>query len=216
MLNFKKAMTFIAAIIMSAAMYTVFVSASSLSVGNVTVSTYLNVRSAGNTGAPIIGKLYNGTQVTITYNVNGWDKITYSGTTGWVSHQYIRIDKAQTVMTATKSQIGVPYIFGTESPYKSFDCSGLTMYAYSQVGISLPHSSSAQATYGWWVSRSSLMPGDLLFFSTDGSGRITHCGVYVGNNLFISAQSGAGAVKEASLTNSYWSGAYVTARRLFS
>jgi cell wall-associated NlpC family hydrolase len=214
MFKFKKLLAVTTATLVSAGLFTVLASASSVTTGTVSVSSYLNVRSAGNTGAPIIGKLYKGAQVAITGSNNGWDEISYNGTTGWIAGQYVSTGKTSTVVSAAKSQLGIPYIFDAESPYYGFDCSGLTMYAYSKVGISLPHSSAEQASYGWWVSRYSLQPGDLLFFDTDGGGTITHVGIYVGNGTFISAESGAGVVMEASLSNSYWSSAYVTARRL--
>ena len=217
MLKFNKLLAVMVATVVSASMFTILASASSATTGTVSVTSYLNVRSAGNTGAPVIGKLYNGAQVTITGSVNGWDEIVYNSKTGWISGLYVTTGKAQTVVNTAESQLGVRYIFGAESPYYAFDCSGLTMYAYSKVGIGLPHSSSEQASYGWWVSRYALQPGDLLFFDTDGgSGTITHVGVYIGNNTFISAESGAGVVMEASLSNSYWSSAFVTARMLIS
>lgn len=214
MLKLKKLLIVMAASILSSGMFTVFASAGSATAGMVSVSSYLNVRSAGNTGSPIIGKLYDGAQVTITESVNGWDKITYNGKAGWISGLYVITGKARTVVSAAESQLGVSYKFGGSSPYQSFDCSGLTMYAYSMAKISLPHSAAGQSSYGWRVSRYSLRPGDLLFFDTNGGGTITHCGIYIGNNMFISAQSGAGKVMKASLSNSYWSNAFVTARRL--
>jgi Cell wall-associated hydrolases (invasion-associated proteins) len=217
MLKLKRLFTAIAAVAVTVGVLAVSVSASSTTTGTVRVGTYLKVRSAGNTGAPVIGKLYNGAQVTILDNVNGWDKITYNGKTAWISGLYVTAGKAQIVVSAAKSQLGVPYKYGGQSPYTAFDCSGLTMYAYSKAGISLPHSAAEQATHGWWVSRYSLQPGDLLFFNPGGDGiKVTHCGIYIGNNMFISAQSGAGKVMEANLTSSYWSNAFVTARRIIS
>lgn len=210
----KKLLAVLAAIGMLAGMPTAFASASTT--GTVQVSTCLNVRSAGNTGAPVIGKLYNGAQVTILDTANGWDKVSYGGSTGWISGLYVvSASKTQAVVNAAKSQLGVAYLYGGATPYKALDCSGLTMYAYSKAGISLPHSSAEQAKRGWQVSRSDLRPGDLLFFDTDGGSlNVTHCGIYIGSGTFISAQSGAGAVKEASLSNSYWSRTFVTARRI--
>lgn len=211
-----KRLTAIAAAILSAGILTVSASASSTTAGMITVNTYLNVRSAGNTGAGIIGRLYDGAQVSISGSVNGWDEITYNGKTAWISGRYVITGKVRTVVLAAESQLGVPYQYGADSPYNAFDCSGLTMYAYGKAGISLPHSSVEQARYGWEVSRYALRPGDLLFFDPKGSGTITHCGIYIGNNMFISAQSGAGKVMKANLTSSYWSNAFVTARRLIS
>jgi len=185
---------------------------------NVSASSYLNVRSAANTGASIIGKLSNGTQVSILSSSSGWYQISYNDTTGWVYGQYIIVssDKAQIVVNAANSAVGVTYVFAGAS-MSGMDCSGLVVYSYAKAGITLPHSSAQQATYGVAVSKANLQPGDLVFFDTDGGlNNINHVGIYIGGNNFISAQSGAGTVKVASLTNSYWSQRYMTARRIIN
>lgn len=183
--------------------------------GTVHCSTYLNVRSAGNTGASVIGRLYSGNSVTILGSANGWYKISYNGGTAWVSSLYVTVKSgAQTVVNTAKSMEGVKYVFGGATP-SGFDCSGLVVYCYKQAGVTLPHSAAQLATNGTAVNRSALQPGDLVFFDTDGGhNNITHVGIYIGNNTFVSAQSGAGYVKEANLTNSYWSSAYMCARRI--
>jgi cell wall-associated NlpC family hydrolase len=185
--------------------------------GTVKVTTCLNVRSSSSTSSTIIGKLYNGTQISLIDSSNGWYKISYNGITGWVSGNYITVTPASTniqkVVDTAKSMLGVKYSFAGVSPTTGFDCSGLTMYCYSKTGITLPHNSSAQATMGIAVSRANLQPGDLIFFGTSGSGTINHVGIYIGNTNFINAQSGAGLVKQASLSTSYWSNAYIKARR---
>jgi cell wall-associated NlpC family hydrolase len=103
--------------------------------------------------------------------------------------------------------LGVPYVWGGASP-SGFDCSGLVMYVFSQVGISLPHSSYAQYGYGTPVSMSQLQPGDLVFF--DGLG---HVGIYVGGGNFIHAPHTGDVVKISSLTGWYAS-TFVGGRRL--
>jgi cell wall-associated NlpC family hydrolase len=103
--------------------------------------------------------------------------------------------------------LGTPYVWGGASP-SGFDCSGLVMYVYAQVGISLPHSSYAQYGMGSPVSRSDLQPGDLVFF--DGLG---HVGIYVGGGSFIHAPHTGDVVKISSLSGWYAS-TYVGARRL--
>lgn len=210
----RKCLAALAAAVLAAGTLPVPASASGATAGIVSVGTSLNVRSAGNTGAGVIGKLYYGAQVTVLDSVNGWDEITYSGKNGWVAGQYILTGKVRTVMMAAESQLGVPYRYGAESAGQAFDCSGLTKYVYGKAGTGLPHSAAEQAGYGWAVSRNALRPGDLLFFDPHGNGTISHCGIYIGYNTFISAQSGAGKVMKANLASSYWSGAFVTARRL--
>jgi cell wall-associated NlpC family hydrolase len=68
-----------------------------------------------------------------------------------------------TVIDYVYAQLGKPYVPGAAGP-RAFDCSGLTMAAYRQIGITLPHYSVAQARLGWAVSRNDIRPGDLLFF----------------------------------------------------
>ena len=77
--------------------------------------------------------------------------------------------------------LGVPYVYGGASP-SGFDCSGLVMYVYAQLGVSLPHNAAAQYGALPHVSRSALQPGDLVFFYGFG-----HVGIYVGNNTVIHA-----------------------------
>jgi len=103
--------------------------------------------------------------------------------------------------------LGTPYVWGGASP-SGFDCSGLVMYVFAQVGISLPHSSYAQYGYGSPVSMSQLQPGDLVFF--DGLG---HVGIYVGGGNFIHAPHTGDVVKISSLSGWYAS-TFVGGRRL--
>jgi peptidoglycan DL-endopeptidase CwlO len=105
------------------------------------------------------------------------------------------------------SMLGRPYVWGGASP-SGFDCSGLVMWSFAQIGVSLPHSSYAQYGYGSPVSRSDLQPGDLVFF--DGLG---HVGIYVGGGSFIHAPHTGDVVKISSLSGWYAS-TYVGARRI--
>jgi peptidoglycan DL-endopeptidase CwlO len=103
--------------------------------------------------------------------------------------------------------LGVPYVYGGASP-SGFDCSGLVMYVFGQIGVSLPHNAAAQYGYGMPVSRDQLQAGDLVFF--DGLG---HVGIYVGGGSFIHAPHTGDVVKISSMTGWYAS-AFVGARRL--
>ncbi len=80
------------------------------------------------------------------------------------------------------SRRGDPYVWGGAGP-SDFDCSGLVMWAYAQVGISLPHFTGDQWNMGVHVGRSQLQPGDLVFFYAD----IGHVGLYIGNGLMVDA-----------------------------
>ena len=98
---------------------------------------------------------------------------------------------------------------GRGSAPGGFDCSGLVMWAYAQVGVSLPHSSYAQYGYGVPVSRDQLQPGDLVFF--DGLG---HVGIYIGGGQFVHAPHTGDVVKISSLDESWYSATFVGARRI--
>ncbi len=88
-------------------------------------------------------------------------------------------DRANVVQAAL-TQVGSPYVWGGAAP-GGFDCSGLVMWAFQQAGISLPHSSQAQARGGQPVAVSDLQPGDVVTFYNDAS----HSGIYVGDGMVI-------------------------------
>ena len=111
------------------------------------------------------------------------------------------------VVSIAERYLGVPYSWGGASP-SGFDCSGLVMYVFAQVGVSLPHSSYSQYGMGTPVSRDQLQPGDLVFF--DGLG---HVGIYVGGGSFIHAPHTGDVVKISSISGWYAS-TYVGARRI--
>jgi cell wall-associated NlpC family hydrolase len=112
------------------------------------------------------------------------------------------------VVGAALSQLGVPYVWAGSSP-GGFDCSGLVMWAFAQVGVSLPHSSYAMYGYGVPVSRDQLEAGDIVFF--DGLG---HVGIYIGGGQFVHAPHTGDVVKISSLDDPWYAANYVGARRI--
>ncbi len=106
-------------------------------------------------------------------------------------------------------QIGDKYVFGAAGPIK-WDCSGLTMRAFQAAGVSLPHSSRAQAHYGKSVARNKLLPGDLVFFGKP----ISHVGIYLGGGKMVHAPRPGSRVKVVSFGSSLGSKRFAGAIRL--
>lgn len=113
---------------------------------------------------------------------------------------------AGTAAGAALSMVGVPYRFGGASP-SGFDCSGLTQWAYAQIGISLPHSANAQAAMGTQIPLSELQPGDLVYWYD------LHVAMYIGDGQMVHAPyagSVVSVVSVASMQN--WGGGAVGIR----
>ncbi|TFV79136.1 NlpC/P60 family protein [Blastococcus sp. CT_GayMR19] len=103
---------------------------------------------------------------------------------------------AQVAVDTALAQVGDPYVWGAGGP-NAFDCSGLTQYAYSAAGVSLPHSSRSQAGMGQAVSRDQLQPGDLLFYYSPTS----HVAMYIGNGQMVHASTSSKPVMVASFNS---------------
>ena len=189
-------------------------------------ATTLNVRSGAGTSYSVLGSLRKGTKVEVISTTNGWSKINYNGSIGYVSSQYLSSSSTDSststtsssvnkVISLAKSLLGKSYVWGAQGP-STFDCSGFTYYVFKNAAnITLPRVSQDQSTYGTYVSKSNLKVGDLVFFDTNGAndGNVSHVGIYLGNNQFIHASSSKGKVVISEMS-SYYSGAYVNARRV--
>jgi hypothetical protein len=127
------------------------------------------------------------------------------------SKAYLR----DTILRTADSFIGVPYRWGGESVEEGFDCSGFTMTVYRLNGLDLPRSSRSQWSAGFPVSRANLQKGNLVFFHTSGSGKISHVGIYVGNGQFIHAPGKGKKVRRSSLKNRYFKTRYAGAKTYF-
>ena len=191
------------------------------STGIITGGT-INVRTGPGTEFERITQVSTGKRVTIVGQENGWVRISFGNTTGYVSGEYI-IDADSfaasgvggQVVTLAQQYLGVRYVYGGSSP-NGFDCSGFTSYLYRQFGYSLPHTASGQyANCGYKVSKSDLQPGDLVFFTSSGAGgSINHVGVYIGGGQVIHARYSVGKVYINSLSESYYATNYVGAVRI--
>jgi cell wall-associated NlpC family hydrolase len=109
--------------------------------------------------------------------------------------------------------IGLPYQWGGSSAEEGFDCSGLTMAVYQLNGLNLPRSSRDQYSIGAPVERAELAKGDLVFFATKGREKVSHVGVYAGDDRFIHAPGKGKTIRVDSLADRYYTSRYVGARK---
>lgn len=115
------------------------------------------------------------------------------------------------LISTAKSFLGVPYKWGGTTP-AGFDCSGYTQYVFASQNITLPRVSIDQYRAGTPVAFNDLIPGDLVFFTLVSGKQVSHVGIYLGDNQFISATSSKG-IAIYSFTP-YWANAYVGAKRV--
>ncbi len=186
------------------------------------ICSSLNVRSAPDTNSQIVAKLSAGEEVGLLYcNGYNWYCVQLeNGVTGFCHASYISLEKpsasavGEKIVQTAKTHLGKPYVYGASGP-NAFDCSGFTSYVFAACGISLPRTSSAQATVGTTIDRNSLQAGDLVFFNTSGTGRASHVGIYDGNGGVIHAASGQGRIVINSMSSTYFSTRYLWAKRVY-
>ncbi len=113
------------------------------------------------------------------------------------------IDQARKkVVMAALSQVGTPYVFGGEVPGEALDCSGLTRYAHSKIGLEIPRVSVDQRRAAKPLANKPPAPGDLVFFQINP--RTHHVGIMVDEQRFVHASTSQRAVRLALLDNPYW------------
>jgi cell wall-associated NlpC family hydrolase len=118
------------------------------------------------------------------------------------------------VVAAARSLTGVRYKYGGESPQTGFDCSGLTWWAYRQVGVDLPRVSTEQYEAGRAVGRREIRPGDLVFFRLPGNPKNMHVGIATERGTFIHSPRQGGKVREEHMDTPYWRERFIGARRV--
>lgn len=109
----------------------------------------------------------------------------------------------QQILTTAKNQIGRPYHYGGATPKTGFDCSGLVYYSYKKAGVTVPRTTSTLYKVAYPVKRSALRKGDLVFFRIN-KRKISHVGLYLGNNKFVHAPSSGKRVYIANMEDKYW------------
>jgi cell wall-associated NlpC family hydrolase len=179
-------------------------------------TTTLYVREEPNTDCSIITSMPLGEELEVIEQLDGWVKVNVDSDEGYVSADYVEIStQLTTAMTMTEVRygqgvsdvrvslvqyatqfVGNPYVWGGTSLTKGADCSGFVLSVFAKYGVSLPHSSKAQANYGTKISASEAQPGDLFFY---GSGKgINHVAIYIGGGQVVHASSPKSGIKISS------------------
>lgn len=180
----------------------------------------VNVRSDASTDSSVLATIEEDAIVTVNGLVDGWYDVTCEyGTEGYIRSDFLDLTESSSsnsdIAATAKQYLGTGYVYGGASP-RGFDCTGFTMYVYSQHGYSLPHSATSQWQSGLGTrvySISELQPGDLVFFndpSRNAGKACSHAGIYTGDGQFIhSSSSRSGGVIVSSLTSGYYNTYFV-------
>ena len=180
----------------------------------------VNVRSDASTDSSVLATIEEDAIVTVNGLVDGWYDVTCEyGTEGYIRSDFLDLTESSSsnsdIAATAKQYLGTGYVYGGASP-RGFDCSGFTMYVYSQHGYSLHHSATSQWQSGLGTrvySISELQPGDLVFFndpSRNAGKACSHAGIYTGDGQFIhSSSSRSGGVIVSSLTSGYYNTYFV-------
>lgn len=180
----------------------------------------VNVRSDASTDSSVLTTIEEDAIVTVNGLVDGWYDVTCEyGTEGYIRSDFLDLTESSSsnsdIAATAKQYLGTGYVYGGVSP-RGFDCSGFTMYVYSQHGYSLPHSATSQWQSGLGTrvySISELQPGDLVFFndpSRNAGKACSHAGIYTGDGQFIhSSSSRSSGVIVSSLTSGYYNTYFV-------
>lgn len=200
-----------------------------------------NMRSGPSTSSSLVDQLYRGEKVYIIGFNNDWYKVKFDGQVGYIRSDLVTLlekpatnkgtardisgddtysgsstvvsttSLGQQIATYAQNYVGYSYVYGGSSP-SGFDCSGFVQYIYKQFGITVNRTATAQLADGYWVSRDSLKPGDVIYF---GSGSVAyHVGIYIGNNKFVHAENSDTGVVITDLSVNWYSSRYLCAHRI--
>lgn len=179
----------------------------------------LKVRKTPSLDGEIVNLVAYGEELEVIEEVDGWVKVLYDGQETYVSAEFVSVGRnLKTALNMSeflygegvsdvridlceyaKQFLGNPYVWGGTSLTNGADCSGYVLSIFAKYGISLPHSSRAQANMGTKISMSEARPGDLVFYSK--GGRINHVAIYIGGGQVIHASSPKTGIR---ITSAYY------------
>ena len=174
----------------------------------------LNVRGKANTESAVLTQVLKGEELEYVATLGDWVQISLDGEDAFVAAEFVTVEeKLDTAITMTellygegvsdvrvdlveyaKQFLGNPYVWGGTSLTKGADCSGFVLSVFKKYGITLSHSSRAQANEGTKIKTSELLPGDLVFYGNSG-GTINHVAIYIGGGQVIHASSPKTGIK---------------------
>ena len=202
------------------------------------------VHNWASTGSAVIGQMEDGSCVTVLGEYGDFYKVDCFETTGYIVKSQVSLKEdgnyyiacnpssSQTkkmahtsladavslradVLGIARRQLGSAYVYGASTP-GAFDCSGLSSYVYRNAGRSIHREADSQMQDGLIIAKENLQVGDLVFFRASGSPWLaSHVGIYAGDGMFIHSSTSKGVIY-SSLSQSYYYGTYVGARRIFN
>ncbi len=173
----------------------------------------LRVRASATTDSSVLSTVNKDEELVVVEVLDGWVKVEVDNEEGYVSSEYVsvamKLKTGNTLKELTYGNgvsetrvdlvnyalqfVGNRYVWGGTSLTKGVDCSGFTMKIYQKYGISLPHYSGSQPSYGKKIKRAELQPGDLIFYGE--GGRINHVAIYIGNGQIVHAANKRDGIK---------------------
>lgn len=173
----------------------------------------LNVREEPNTKSAVMTQVLKNEELEYVETLEDWIKVSIDGEDAYVAAEYVTVkDKLSTAITMTellygagvsdvrvelveyaKQFLGNPYVWGGTSLTKGADCSGFVLSVYKKFDVKLPHYTVSQSKLGTKIKASELQPGDLVFYSKNGT--INHVAIYIGGGQVIHASSPETGIK---------------------
>lgn len=198
----------------------------------------VNIRKQPTLNGEVVTQVDKSASLSFTAKVGEWYEVDYNGQPAYISNQFVKggsldalpekvvevvelsapasnEELGQQIVAYAKQFLGTPYVYGGTNLNSGVDCSGFTSSVLKHFGIYVSRTSTSQANDGVRIKKSELQPGDLVFFNTGGNSRISHVGLYIGDNKIIhSASARSGGVIISDLNQAYYRNTYVTATRV--